>query len=345
MSSDQTCFKSAMETIFELCMNRPMDHQVANKASRDQLSLVVQNILQSEEFSRKVLSRNAFLRERASQISAAMELRDDDAIASDGFPSLENPKWQLATRGQLESDAASSARNELKLTREFRRKIWDYVYVFRVLESLGMIVPGKKGLAIGVGKERLPSYLAAKGCEVTVTDQPPDEAKKWADTNQWVDGLDALHYPDLCDSDDFLSRVRFRHLDMRRLGEVAEIYDFVWSTSAVEHLGDFDAIFKSVMETGDLLAPNGVSVHTTELNLSSLEHSLKTKTLYLLRKQDILKIHHSLTERGFLVPEILFNLGDSPEDLLGNEHTDTYGIRPVRDGFTFTSFGFYFRKA
>ncbi|MEO7466507.1 MAG: hypothetical protein ABIV36_05810, partial [Sphingobium limneticum] len=91
-----------------------------------------------------------------------------------------------STQADLEAEWTRHWSVQLGVAHIFHRKLWELTYVLQVIWQSGNMAPGKRGLGFGCGEEPLPSYLAARGCNITVTDLPPEDqrASGWAATAQ-----------------------------------------------------------------------------------------------------------------------------------------------------------------
>jgi hypothetical protein len=156
------------------------------------------------------------------------------------------------------------------------RKLWELAFICQALEERQMLRPGRRGLGFAVGAEKLPALFAARGCQITATDLPADDARRgpWAESGQWVGERDALNAAGLCDPAAFRQRVSFRPVDMNHLPTDLAGYDFTWSTCSFEHCGSLQLGLDFLERQMECLAPGGVAVHTTEFNLSSNEATL-----------------------------------------------------------------------
>lgn len=148
------------------------------------------------------------------------------------------------------------------------RKFWEYIYIAVVLKQRKKIFQGSKGIVFGSGKEWLPSYLAGQGCFVTITDK--QESGEWAKTNQHGSSKWDCFRPDMVDKETFDRLVTFEAVDMNMIPsnlKQAE-YDFVWSSSSLEHIGSRHLGRLFMWNAMECLKRNGVAVHTTEGCLS-----------------------------------------------------------------------------
>ena len=141
----------------------------------------------------------------------------------------------------------------------------------QALQVAGMVRPGRRGLGFGVGVEPITPYLAAQGCSILATDLPSsaDASVAWNDTGQHAARLADLNREGLCPADDFAARVEFRAVDMNAIPDDFADFDFAWSSCAMEHLGSLQAGIDFLERQLRCVKPGGITVHTTEFNVSS----------------------------------------------------------------------------
>jgi SAM-dependent methyltransferase len=152
----------------------------------------------------------------------------------------------------------------------YHRKPWENAFVLQALWEAGMLAPGRRGVGFAVGREQLPSILAAQGAEVLATDLDAGDvrAASWASTNQNAGRVEDLHVPRVIGREDFLARCTFRAVDMNALpADLAGGFDFLWSSCSFEHLGSIERGLGFVEAAMACLKPGGVAVHTTEFRL------------------------------------------------------------------------------
>lgn len=196
------------------------------------------------------------------------------------------------------------------------RKMWEWLYICEALHRAGMLVSGRRGLGFGVGREPLVALFARMGCDIMATDLHPDLARAagWTDSGQeYSGGLVGLNDAGLCPGAEFERRVRFRHVDMNHLPGDLRDFDFTWSSCAFEHLGTLEAGAEFVVHQMDCVAPGGVAVHTTELNVSSDEQTVEAGATVLYRRRDILALVERLRGLGYVI-ECDLTGGDTPAD-------------------------------
>ena len=262
-------------------------------------------------------------------------------------PSLARPVSQLCTQAQVTEPAYNYWCKALDILPVPHRKHWEYTYILAVMNASGMLLPGCRALAFGVGTEHTPSYLASRGLTVVATDAPPDaiEGHGWESSNQHVHSLSQIFYPGLVSSEAFDRLVTYRPLDMNAIPGDLMDFDICWSSCCFEHLGSLKHGMDFVVNSLKTLKPGGVAVHTTEFNLSSNEKTLETSMLSIFRKRDIEGLLSRLTDAGHEVWPLNLHPGSGPFD----EHIDTPPwaqphLKLQLDQYVCTSLGLVIRK-
>ncbi len=227
------------------------------------------------------------------------------------------------------------------------RKMWEWLFICQALSERDMLRPGRRGLGFGVGREPLVPLFAALGCEVVATDLEPDRAQEagWTATgDEYSGGLEGLHDERLCPRDEFVRRVRYRHVDMNDVPDDLQGFDFTWSSCAFEHLGDLRAGTDFVVEQMRCVAPGGVAVHTTELNVSSGDRTVAAGPTVLYRRRDIEELAARLRGLGYRI-DVDLTEGIAPAD--GHvdvpPFSDTH-LRTTLGEFVTTSVGLVIEK-
>ena len=90
-------------------------------------------------------------------------------------------------------------------------------------------------------------------------------------------------------------------------------YDFVWSSCSLEHLGSIDHGINFIINSLKCLKEGGVSVHTTEFNLSSLERTLNETDCCIFRLKDLEKLKNKLPN-GYEFLPLNLNTGSNRID-------------------------------
>jgi SAM-dependent methyltransferase len=169
------------------------------------------------------------------------------------------------------------------------RKFWEWAAILEVLQQRGKLREGAKGIGFAVGTEPLSSIIASHGAEVLASDLSTEEqALDWASNNEHAATLDAIYKPELIEREAFDRLVSFQPVNMAKLeGLPSGVFDFAWSSCAFEHIGTLEDGLDFVVSAMRLLKPGGVAVHTTEINLSSNDDTIKDGHLCIYRKRDI----------------------------------------------------------
>ncbi|MEI7578677.1 MAG: FkbM family methyltransferase [bacterium] len=205
---------------------------------------------------------------------------------------------------------------ELKEGASLHRKLWEYVMIVQALKERRLLLPGKKGLVFGVGTEQLPALFAKYGCEILATDLPDNSEKKalWSPDNQFSSDLSQLNRSQICPVLDFEKNVIFRSIEMNDIPDDLGEFDFTWSSCALEHLDSLENGLNFLLNQFKLLKPGGFAVHTTELNLSSNQATLRDGTTVLYRKRDLEELFIRLKKLGAIVAEVNFASGTKVYD-------------------------------
>ena len=181
------------------------------------------------------------------------------------------------------------------------RKVWECVYILRAAEQHGILEPGRHAVGFGVGQEPIPAALAQAGLTVLATDLDVTEeaSTEWAATTQHMSDLRSLSLPDIVPDDVLERQVTTRYVDMNSVPEDLGRFDLVWSCCALEHLGSPEAGLEFIVRTLDLLEPGGVSVHTTELELTPRTETQDYGNLAVYRKVDLDQLVERVLSLGF----------------------------------------------
>ena len=169
------------------------------------------------------------------------------------------------------------------------RKIWEFVYISKVLEDNRMLIPGKRGLGFAVGTEPLPSFFASLGVDVLATDLELSKgtAELWANSGQNAGGdINKLWRPNILSKEEFDRHVIYKDLDMNEIpGDIGQ-FDFCWSSCAIEHVGSLELSKRFLKNMINVIKPGGIAVHTTEFNLWSNEDTIEDGFSVIYRRKD-----------------------------------------------------------
>ena len=262
-------------------------------------------------------------------------------------PTLTPVRSQACTRDQIAEPAYAAWCEVLGQPVMVHRKQWEWVYILAALDQEGMLAPDRRGLGFGVGTEPITAVAAARGCTVVATDLPAEDGtdhERWAATGQHAADLAALNAGGWCPDDLFAERVSFRPVDMNHLPTDLEGFDFLWSSCALEHLGDLEAGWRFVHASLGCLRPGGVAVHTTELNVSSNTRTVQRGHTVAYRRRDVERLVAELRRAGHEVTTT-FALGDTPDDrTIDRPPWKQPHLKIELDRYVITSFGLLVRK-
>lgn len=224
----------------------------------------------------------------------------------------------------------------------FMRKQWEFVFIAQALFERGMLQPGRRGLAFGVGLEPLPALFASFGVAVLATDQSfaSAEAAGWVRSSEHSTDLTGLNARGICTERMFSQLVSFAEVDMNDLQPDLDGFDFCWSACSLEHLGSLRHGLDFIRNAMRTLKPGGVAIHTTEFNLRSNDSTVETPSLSVYRRRDIEALVRELEAEGHRVEPVDWTVGggfaetvvDLPPWGRGEPH-----VRLLLDGFACTS--------
>jgi hypothetical protein len=183
----------------------------------------------------------------------------------------------------------------------FNRKMWEWTFIIHKLQEAGMLVEGKRGIAFGVGKEKLPALFCSLGASIVATDAPDDIGliAGWNAGNQYSNSLEQLRYREIVSDEVFDLRVTHRSCDMNAISSDLVDFDFTWSSCCFEHLGSLEAGIQFVINSVEkTLKVGGVACHTTEFNLSSEDETMEEGPTVIYRRKDIVELVNRLRARG-----------------------------------------------
>jgi len=172
-----------------------------------------------------------------------------------------------------------------------RKKRWEKVSITQALYERGKLTAGSYGLGFGVGKESLPDFFASRGVNITATDLPG--AHKTANSVCLGDLPNVV-----CPTSQFGKLVDYRPVDMNDIPTNLRDFDFVWSTSSLEHIGGIKAGSDFIIESLKCLKSGGVAVHATEYNLQGDKKTVDWSGLCLFKEQDIRNIEQMCRAAG-----------------------------------------------
>jgi 2-polyprenyl-3-methyl-5-hydroxy-6-metoxy-1,4-benzoquinol methylase len=266
-----------------------------------------------------------------------------DRSTFQGKPTLSNIASQACTADQFHESDYIRLAAAITQKPTFHRKQWEYIYILRALEQLGLTTPGTTGLGFGCGREPLTAVMAGHGLNLVITDIPPVGV---VDPHWGSQSLMDSFYGGICPEDVYRRQVAFRAVDMNSIPDDLGLYDFLWSCCALEHLGSLQAGLDFIVKSTKCLKPGGFGIHTTEFNVSSDFDTLESPGLSLYRRLDLIKLQDRLIEANCSMMPINFYAGDLPEDLHIDlpPYAQTVHLKLQIGKYVVTSFGLVLRK-
>lgn len=212
---------------------------------------------------------------------------------------------RLANRAEGKSKWCQELLDEMKdgIYREHRKQ-WEFCFMANTLDHFGKLKDGKKGIGFAVGQEPLAGYFVKKGAELIVSDLPIDGneylAKGWAKTGQHSAQLEATFREGIVDYETYKKKAKFIPIDMNNIPEelMKEQYDFVYSSSSLEHVGSVELGRKFIVNAMKTLKTGGIAVHTTELAINSLDDAGSFGHMSVWLKRDVDALEKELEENG-----------------------------------------------
>jgi hypothetical protein len=251
--------------------------------------------------------------------------------------------------------------NQLKISPVYHRKVWEYCYLLQGLFDHNRIRDGSRGLAFGSGREPIASYLASRGCNITVTDLEPSEAAQrgWVGTNQHTSTIAQAFHSHLVDEETFKARVGLAYVDMNDIPASLVDYDFCWSLCSLEHLGSIKKGLDFIENSLKTLKSGGVAIHTTEFNFLDDEKTIDNWPTVLFQRRHFTELRDRLVAAGHRVQPLDFDVGRAPMDGfidlppyvhdLPNTPSfwrcNSQHLKLMLDGFASTCFGMIIVKA
>lgn len=203
----------------------------------------------------------------------------------------------------------------------------------------GALKPKNNGLGFGVGKEPLVSLFASHGCNITATDL------EFGKDNQ-PEMLRELNSYEICEPVEFHKLLTIEYINMNHIPDrYLNHFDFTWPTCAFEHLGSIEQGKQFIIKQMGCLKPGGVSIHTSEYNLSSNEDTIDNGPTVLFRRKDVENLVNSLTNEGHLI-QMDYSVGNRPIEsrVDYSPYRSSPHIRLKIGQYVSTSFGLIIKK-
>ncbi len=184
------------------------------------------------------------------------------------------------------------------------RKQWEFCFMAHTLDHFGKLEDGKKGIGFAVGQEPLAGYFVKKGADLVVSDLPIDGnenlANGWAETGQHSAELEATFRKGIVEYETYKKKAKFIPIDMNNIPEelMKQQYDFVYSSSSLEHVGSVELGRKFIVNAMKTLKKGSIAVHTTELCINSLDDAGSFGHMSVWLKRDVDALEKELEENG-----------------------------------------------
>src|SRR3954470_38058 len=173
------------------------------------------------------------------------------------------PQLAELMREVYASDAQFYGEADFPTGREYR-KYWEVAMTLRAFRSFGILRDNARVLGVGAGREATIYWLTGHVGEVVATDLYRTE-DNWSGSDSSADMLtDPGRY---WDRDWNPERLTVRHMNALELDFEDESFDAIFSSSSIEHFGDFPDVRRAVEEMFRVLRPGGVLALATEFRL------------------------------------------------------------------------------
>lgn len=174
-----------------------------------------------------------------------------------------DPELRELIRDVYASDREAFGEPGFPAGREYR-KYWEVAMTLRAFRALGVLREDARVLGVGAGREATIYWLTRHVGEVVATDLYETE-DSWSESDSSADMLtDPGRY---WDGDWNPERLTVRHMDALDIDFEDGSFDAIFSSSSIEHFGDFPDVRRSVEEMFRVLRPGGVLALSTEFRL------------------------------------------------------------------------------
>ncbi len=208
--------------------------------------------------------------------------------------------------------------NELREVPRFHRKQWESAMIFLALRKAGKLRPESLGLSMGGGRELILYAIAPHVRQLIVTDlydpQTVWDCAKTDDPDAFIKQSKPFPVDNI--------QLKALRMDMRELDFPDSSFDFCYSTSAVEHIGQREDFLKHFNEVARVLKDDGVYVFTTEVSYG--HETIRDFHNYVFSLQEL----HEILAESDLAPQDEFDASivhhkinyPSPSNLKGLSH-------------------------
>jgi SAM-dependent methyltransferase len=173
------------------------------------------------------------------------------------------PELRDLIRDVYASDLEHFGDPDFPTGREYR-KYWEVAMTLRALRECGALREDARVLGVGAGHEATVYWLTRHVGEVVATDLY-ERQDAWSESDS---GSEMLTDPGrFWDREWNPERLEVRHMSGLDLQFEDESFDAIFSSSSIEHFGDFADVRRSVEEMYRVLRPGGVVALATEFRL------------------------------------------------------------------------------
>jgi SAM-dependent methyltransferase len=174
-----------------------------------------------------------------------------------------DPELRELIRDVFASDRDYFGEPDFPIGREYR-KYWEVAMTIRAFRAFGALRDDARVLGVGAGHEATIYWLTRHVGEVVATDLYEEE-DAWSETDSAAEMItDPGRYWDGPWNPERLEVLHMSGLDLRFEDES---FDAIFSSSSIEHFGDFRDVRRSVEEMFRVLRPGGVAALATEFRL------------------------------------------------------------------------------
>ncbi len=251
-----------------------------------------------------------------------------------GTPSLKVTS-KLANRMEGATEWCTELLHEMEkgVYREHRKQ-WEFCFMAHALDHYGKLKEGSKGIGFAVGTEPLAPFFVKRGAELVVSDLPISNSTKglvqgWANTGQHAAALNATFTEGVVDYELYAKKAKFIPINMNEIpGDLLHgEYDFVYSSSSLEHVGSVELGRKFILNAMKALKKGGVGVHTTEFAINSLEDPGKFGHMSVWLKKDVDLLESELEKNGCKLLPVEYAIDKVVVDELPYSHFNHFILR------------------
>jgi SAM-dependent methyltransferase len=175
-----------------------------------------------------------------------------------------DPELRELIREVYASDLEHFGEPDFPAGREYR-KYWEVAMTIRALDSFGVLRDDARVLGVGAGHEATMYWLTQRVGRIVATDRYEVD-DHWSGTGD--SGAEMLSDPGrYWDGPWNPERLEVISMDALDLRFEDESFDAIFSSSSIEHFGDFTDVRRSVEEMFRVLRPGGVAALSTEFRI------------------------------------------------------------------------------